>query len=168
MAGNYGSGGALFTNTNKKSPKASDYRGDVTLEGELLDYIMREAERGNPVKIELSGWKRQGRGGSTFISLSAQTPYSERGGQQQQPQFRQGRGSYNEGDGSGRYRDPVPNREPIQTSRGQYTRQQEESRYPQRQPQQGQGRQSYARNERFQQELNDEIPDFGVNRGAPF
>lgn len=161
MAGNYGSGGALFTNTNKKSPKASDYRGDVTLEGELLDYIMREAERGNPVKIELSGWKRQGRGGSTFISLSAQTPYSERGGQQQQPQFRQGRGSYNEGDGSGRYRDPVPNREPIQTSRGQYQRgdgrsadnrqgvyDQREDRYA------AQGRQP----SRLRNELNDDVP----------
>lgn len=161
MAGNYGSGGALFTNTNKKSPKASDYRGDVTLEGELLDYIMREAERGNPVKIELSGWKRQGRGGSTFISLSAQTPYSERGGQQQQPQFRQGRGSYNEGDGSGRYRDPPPQREPIQTSRGQYQRgdgrsadnrqgvyDQREDRYA------AQGRQP----SRLRNELNDDVP----------
>lgn len=167
MAGNYdnSSGGAMFVR-QKKHPKAADYGGDFTLTGDVLDYVLREAERGNPVKLEISGWKRQGRGNTTFISVNVQTPYSERGGGQQQ-NFRQGRGSYNEGDGSGRYREPAPERS-IQTSRGQYQRQGE--RYPSRDHEQGrqEGRQSYARNERFRQELNDDIPDFGGGNGAPF
>lgn len=152
---NFGSGGAMFVR-QKKSPKAADYSGDFTLEGDVLDYVLREAERGNPVKLEIAGWKRQGRNNSVFISLNVQTPYSERGGQQPQQGFKQGRGSYNQGDGSGRYREQIP------TSRGQYQRD-----YPQQG--QGQGRQGYARNERFRQELNDDIPDFGGNdRNAPF
>ena len=137
----------------KKSAKAPEYGGDFELTGDVLDYVLREAQRGNKVKLEISGWKRQGRGGGPFISIAVQVPYQKRENSGNQG-YQQGRGSYNEGDGSGRYR------EPIQTSRGNYQR--EENRYPERN--QGQGRQQgraqpYAQQERFRNaDLDDDIP----------
>jgi|SRR6478609_1260824 len=113
----YENSGTLFVR-QKKGPKAPDYGGDFTIGGEVLDYIMRKAERGEPVKLEVSGWKRMGRNNTTFVSLSIQTPYAERGGNEGQRATPSGRTGYqNQSRGGGN------SREPINTSRGQYQRQ---------------------------------------------
>ncbi len=142
MANSFGSGGALFVR-DKKSPNAADYGGDVTLEGEVLDYILREAENGNPVKIEFGGWKRQGRNNTTFISLSANIPYSVRQGQSQ----------------------PAPQRrtnESFQTSRGTYpSRSSEGFNQQQARPQRQELNEGLGRNATRQRQpnpLDDDIP----------
>jgi len=137
----YPNSGTLFVR-DKRSPKAADYGGDFTLDGEVLDYVLRSAERGQPVKLEISGWKRQGRNNTTFISLKLDTPYAERSNNQSRQQ---------------------PAQQRTMTSRGEYP----SSNY-------GGGKQTngYATqtrgseaNQRFRQELNDDIPDnFGGSR----
>lgn len=73
----YPNSGTLFAR-DKRSGKAPDYGGDFTISDDVLDYVIRKRERGETVKLELSGWKRQGRNNTVFISLSIQTPYTER------------------------------------------------------------------------------------------
>jgi hypothetical protein len=104
------SGGALFVrDKNGRSAMAPDWGGDVTLEGDVLDYVLRKAQSGGEVKLELSAWKRQGRNNTTFISLAVQTPYAERQ-QQEAPQRRMApqRNEY------------ADRNEGFQTSRGRY------------------------------------------------
>lgn len=127
MAGNFQNGGALF-HRQKKSPKAADYGGDFTLEGEVLDYVLRCVERNEQVKLDISGWQRQGRNNTNFISLSIEKPYAlrqqgeQRGGyssgsnqasytprqqgQQEQPRQQQPQQGYQQGQGQGRYQQP--------------------------------------------------------------
>lgn len=73
----YENSGALFTR-EKKTPNAPDWGGDLEINGEVLDYILRCAERGEPVKIEISGWMKSGRNNSRFISLNGKIPYAAR------------------------------------------------------------------------------------------
>ena len=51
----YDNSGILFPNDIKTSPKAPDYKGDITIEG---------------VKHWLSGWMKEGKGGSKFLTLA--------------------------------------------------------------------------------------------------
>lgn len=130
----YPNSGTLFTR-DKKNPKAADYGGDMTIDAEVLQYLLAKARNGEEVKLELSGWRRQGRNNTNFISLKVDIPYSER-----QNRTGQGQGVQ----GGRQYSRPYPDeRPPIQTSRGQYDRGGFE-----------QGRQQAQ----FRQELNDEIP----------
>lgn len=93
MEKSFGSGGAMFVR-EKKSQNAADYGGDVTLEGDVLDYIVRKAANGEEVKVEIGGWKRQGRNGS-FLSLKVQLPYAERqSGQAPRQGFQTTRGTF--------------------------------------------------------------------------
>lgn len=116
----YPNTGALFVR-QKKNPKAADYGGDVTIDGEVLDYILRQRERGQEVKIVLSGWKRMGRGNTTFISLKVEVPWQERI-QASVSQSQQPRQNSNYGNQRGGYGEQSGGRAPIQTSRGQYER----------------------------------------------
>ena len=56
----YPNAGAMFLR-QKRSEKSPDMGGDIILSGDLLDYIIRCAERGDECKVELSGWKRKTR-----------------------------------------------------------------------------------------------------------
>jgi hypothetical protein len=136
----FGSGGALFVR-DKKTAKAPDYGGDFVLEGPELEYVLAKARAGEPVKLEMSGWKRMGRNNTTFISTQVQLPYAERGGQQRPQQG--GRGGYQQqGQGRGGYQQGGP------VGGGQQGGYQQQPRRP------------------MQQDLNDQIPDFGSsNRG---
>jgi len=63
----YPNSGALFVNQYKKSDKAPDHKGTITLERSLLKKLLDlSSEDGIPIK--LSGWNRQGKNG-VFISL---------------------------------------------------------------------------------------------------
>lgn len=161
-ANNYPNSGTLFVR-QKKGPKAPDYGGDFTLDGDVLDYIIRKAERGEPVKLDISGWKRMGRNNTTFVSINIQTPYSERSGNDGQRATPSGRTGYqNQSRGY--------QREPIQTSRGQYQRQGDMIDDPRQAQGRGgyddhrqQGRGGYVdrgRNQNFHDELNDDLPPF--------
>jgi hypothetical protein len=64
----YTNTGALFTNSYKKSEKQPDFKGNITLERSLLKQLLSESNDEN-IKINLSGWNRQGRNGD-FVSLA--------------------------------------------------------------------------------------------------
>lgn len=108
MAGNFDNkefpnSGAMFQR-EKKSQKAADFGGDFTISGEVLQYVMAQAQAGLPVKLEISGWKRIGQNNMNFLSISIQTPYELRKGNQGN-QSRQNFGSgtgggYNRGGGN--------------------------------------------------------------------
>lgn len=76
-------GGALFSR-QKKSQNSPDMGGDFTLDGEVLDYVMKMAERGQPVKLELSVWRKMSRANQTYLDLKVSIPYAVR--KDQQPQ----------------------------------------------------------------------------------
>ena len=96
-AEDYPNTGAMFAR-EKKSEKAADMGGDFTLEGDVLDYVIRCAERGEPVKLEIAGWKRRTRQGGQMLSVKIQTPYEQRGGGPRQNNYNRGaqpqRGGY--------------------------------------------------------------------------
>ncbi len=56
--------GTLFVNRKKETEKQPDYTG----------YIMYNGE-----KIQLSGWKKRGERGSTYLSLSVQKGFRNKG-----------------------------------------------------------------------------------------
>jgi hypothetical protein len=85
-------GGALFVR-EKRNPNAADYGGDFTIDADVLSYVENCIRRGDPVKLEISGWKRQGRNDTQFISLSINTPYEYRQNNQQSSHGRDDRGS---------------------------------------------------------------------------
>lgn len=99
--------GGLFPR-QKKTNKSPDMGGDLIIGGDLLDYILKKAERGEEVKIELSAWRKPMKNGAAFLSLQAATPYAER---------QQGNGAFQ--------RQEYNQREP---QRGDYR----QDRYPQR------------------------------------
>lgn len=128
----YPNSGAMFAR-EKRSEKAADFGGQFTLDDDILDYIVRKAERGEPVELEISGWKRRSTNGGTLLGLKIELPWKERGGDRGGRStggnnFRSGsggdrprenvqaRGSYRSGGGQPRY--PSRNEEP-----GRYQRQ---------------------------------------------
>ena len=62
----YPNSGALFTR-DKKSEKAPEWGGEITMEVSLLKTLIEESD-GDGVKIKLSGWVRQGTNGE-FIGI---------------------------------------------------------------------------------------------------
>jgi hypothetical protein len=64
----YTNTGALFTNSYKKSDKQPDFKGNITLERSLIKQLLSDSDDEN-IKINLSGWNRQGRNGD-FVSLA--------------------------------------------------------------------------------------------------
>jgi hypothetical protein len=63
--------GALFRVTDKKSDRAPDYRGDLTLP--------------DGTKLELAGWLKEDRNGKRYLSISAKPFQDRREEQRQQP-----------------------------------------------------------------------------------
>jgi hypothetical protein len=55
--------GALFRETNKKSEKAPDMTGHLTIDG---------------VRYRLAGWTREGRDGKKYLSIAASLPEEQR------------------------------------------------------------------------------------------
>lgn len=75
-------GGALFQR-QKKSQNSPDMGGDFTLEGDVLDYILDCASRGEPVKLDIAAWRKMSRNNGTFMSISVNIPWQVRRDQQQ-------------------------------------------------------------------------------------
>ena len=142
----FGSGGALFVQQKKSNSNSPDWGGDLEIKADELDYILREAKQGNPVKLRLAGWRKQNRDGSIRINLALSIPRE----QQQSPGgYKQGRGSYNQGEGSGRYRD-----DPCYSNRSR-----EENRYaPQQRQDRHQERLRFDQRRELRDDLNDDLP----------
>lgn len=85
--------GAMFAR-QKRSEKAPDFGGQFMLENEVLDYVIRCAERGDPVELEISGWKRRTTNDGVMLGLKIELPYSVRSSQQATTNPQQGRGTY--------------------------------------------------------------------------
>jgi len=78
----YPNSGALFMR-EKKSEKAPEWGGEITMEVSLLKTLIEESD-GDGVKIKLSGWVRQGNRGEfisikydSFKPMTQDRPYSE-------------------------------------------------------------------------------------------
>jgi hypothetical protein len=134
----YPNSGSMFVR-DKKSEKAADYGGDFTIDAEVLDYVIKQYERGLPVKLELSAWSRQGRNNTKFLSLKVDTPWSER---QQNSGTRQQAQGFNKPNANQMAGRQPQQREQIQTTRGTINT----------------SRPGTQANREFRQDLNDDIP----------
>jgi uncharacterized protein (DUF736 family) len=74
----YKNSGVLFSQNVKKSEKAPDYTGDITLT--LSDF---EQQPDGTIKVRLAGWKRSSANGKTFLSLRGEQPRAK---QDERPQ----------------------------------------------------------------------------------
>ena len=59
--------GSLFAEQSKKNPKSPDYSGTIAIN--LKDLTAIKTENGLTV-IKLSGWKKVGKSGKTYLSLA--------------------------------------------------------------------------------------------------
>ena len=78
----------MFANRDKKSEQSPDFTGNIEIAEDVLDYIIREATLGNPVKMELSAWIRTGRNNNTFTSVRINIPYKVRMEETSNPVYR--------------------------------------------------------------------------------
>lgn len=109
--------GSLFIR-DKRSPKAPDVGGDITIGGDVLTYILDLMNKGEQtIKLEIAGWKRRSRNGDDFTSLAVNIPYSERDNYQQDrpDERRMMRGGYAQQ--SGRRDDRQDNRQDNRSRR---------------------------------------------------
>jgi hypothetical protein len=93
--------GAMFAR-QKRSAGSPDMGGDFTLAGDVLDYVRRCIERNEPVKLEISAWRKMSRGNTPFTSIAIDIPWQvKKGGQpqsQQRDQYGQQGGGYQQRD----------------------------------------------------------------------
>jgi hypothetical protein len=59
--------GSLFAEQSKKNPKSPDYSGTIAIN--LKDLTAIKTENGLTI-IKLSGWKKVGKSGKTYLSLA--------------------------------------------------------------------------------------------------
>jgi hypothetical protein len=148
--------GAIFPVQQKRSQNSPDMTGYIEISEEVLDYILREAERSDTVKLELSAWMKMSRNNNNFTSVSINIPYGERI-QGQNPTYRSQPGRPN---ANGRER-PMPQRQ-------SYNQGTQQTRSPQRQS----VRQNYAEQSRGMSDrefkAGDRMPDFSDPNAPPF
>ena len=64
--------GRLFANNRKSSPNAPDVKGDLEIGREVLDHLIDCYENGQPIKMDIAGWKKAKQNGEPFLSLRVQ------------------------------------------------------------------------------------------------
>ena len=74
---NYPPGGVLFHQDKKTNPKAPDYTGNLEISRDTLNHLVDMAKKEQPLKMQLSGWKKPTKNGGTFLSLVAAKPYEK-------------------------------------------------------------------------------------------
>ena len=77
MSGTYPPGGALFTNQRKTSDKHPDYRGNLEISVDLLKILVEQHKGSEKINMDLVGWKKVSKSGSSFLSLRAEKPYKK-------------------------------------------------------------------------------------------
>ena len=75
--------GSLFAEQSKKNPKSPDYSGTIAIN--LKDLTAIKTENGLTV-IKLSGWKKVGKSGKTYLSLSVNRFVPQQQGTRQENQ----------------------------------------------------------------------------------
>lgn len=83
---NFPNSGALFYRRNKKNANGPDIGGDIDLGADILQYVLQMHRAGNPVKLELAGWRKADRNGQNFYSLRVRKPYDAAEMTQRDPQ----------------------------------------------------------------------------------
>lgn len=79
----YPNSGVLWTSTlEKRSDKAPDMYGDISIERDFLHQLMQEQEGNLLVKIKLDGWRKKDKNGNPMVSLKVNT-YKKPGQEQQ-------------------------------------------------------------------------------------
>ena len=71
----YPPGGVLFQNRRKMQQNHPDMTGTLEISGELLSELVRSADSGQPIKMDLSAWTKVDKNGNKFLSLTAKKPY---------------------------------------------------------------------------------------------
>jgi hypothetical protein len=64
--------GGLFVSSVRKTEKSPDYFGSVKVDRAYLKFLMEQHDE-DGVEIKISGWKRESKTGSRFISLAIDT-----------------------------------------------------------------------------------------------
>jgi uncharacterized protein (DUF736 family) len=77
MSGTYPPGGALFTNQRKTTDKHPDYRGNLEISADLLKLMVEQHRGGDKINMDIAGWKKTSKSGTTFLSLKADKPYKK-------------------------------------------------------------------------------------------
>ena len=77
MAGNYGPSGALFVNDRKQKDTHPDYEGSLDLDEALVRCLLDQLKAGEVPKLDIKGWKKVGKSGKPFLSLSPKPPYKK-------------------------------------------------------------------------------------------
>lgn len=88
----YPNSGALFPVKQKRSDNSPDLTGRVTISEDVLDYIVRKAQEGGEIELELSAWLRISRNNTNFTSLKINIPYDVRQAEQGNPTYHQSGG----------------------------------------------------------------------------
>ena len=147
----YPNSGALFQR-DKRGPSSPDMGGDFTIDAEVLDYVMKCANAGEQVKLEISTWRKQGRSGD-FQSITVNIPYKVR-------QEAEGGGYRGGGRPNNRFRDDGPRTEPREEQREATQRERGSNPYAR----QREDKPDYAQGRLDQ----DEVPDFKGRNEPPF
>lgn len=75
MSGNYGPSGALFVNDRKERDTHPDYEGHLELDRELVSLLVEQLKAGETPKLDIKAWKKVGKSGKKFLSLSPKPPF---------------------------------------------------------------------------------------------
>jgi hypothetical protein len=75
--------GSLFAEQSKKNPKSPDYSGTIAIN--LKDLTAIKTENGLTI-VKLSGWKKVGKSGKTYLSLSVNRFVPQQQGTRQENQ----------------------------------------------------------------------------------
>ena len=71
-----GSFGALFPNQHKKNPRAPNLMGHLDIDNELLEQLMSLHDGGKPIRLQVSGWKKQASITELpYLTIKAQLPF---------------------------------------------------------------------------------------------
>ena len=77
MSATYPPGGALFANDRKTNDKQPDYRGNLEISVDLLKLLVEQHKGQGKINMDISGWKKATKSGSTFLSIKASPPYKK-------------------------------------------------------------------------------------------
>ncbi len=67
-------GGILFIESKKSSPKAPDFTGEVEFLRDEVMHLVEALKAGNEAKLRIAGWKKVSTKGNKFISLGLEIP----------------------------------------------------------------------------------------------
>jgi uncharacterized protein (DUF736 family) len=77
MSTTYPPGGALFANDRKTNDKQPDYRGNLEISVDLLKLLVEQHKGQGKINMDIAGWKKTSKSGTTFLSLKADKPYKK-------------------------------------------------------------------------------------------